>query len=669
MARAARRKRPKDDDDREDKKKSAPPTKAEVAKVEAPTDAAPTENANEEKTANVADLIPIGERKPKNPLGEAARRKMAFENLEKVADAMSRYVTKTRGFPPRAMVTGSGIKTLSWRVALLPYLGYEELFKKFDPKVPWNKEPNKSLLQYIPDCYVSPERFDTKTNLQTPADRRFIFGLDRSRRVHAVEDGLENTIMLIEVSDSLADEWTRPTDFAPKDIGKIREEIGGLRKDGTFAAWANGWPVLLASGLSNDELLNAFTFDAGDGQVAGKIHREIGIDDIADAAVASTKQADTPSPAAVANSSSSSSAGPKEQVAPTIKVVREPIPNASQLAEAQVKLRKVYSDQLREAKNDTDKEELARTMIHDAGVMEDDPAGAYALQTASMRMSVDAGGPTTLISAIDQRVGRFEVDAYEENVQWLLSFGESLAGRDPASVEGKEFLTRAPHVILAGVMENDFMRASAVARIAYRLTGQSREEEIPRLLNRLRTQIAAAQKEFSTAKESLDMYRNDPENVDAGAAWGRFLCFIKGDWGTGLPLIAVGGSEEVRAAAKLDLRGADGYSQQVAIADSWWALSRRARGSYRQGAQDRAVDWYKQAFEVMPDSLDRMHVKNRIQEAEDEEGRSPLAILTQLAESVGVDLSVSLADMGYSRLNSRTRSGRRGSRNDDDDDD
>ena len=162
------------------------------------------------------------------------------------------------------------------------------------------------------------------------------------------------------------------------------------------------------------------TYDSGDGQLAGKIHREISVGSTSEAAVAAKAK-----PEFVPSSGSSTETGPRPKAAPEPEpIVREPVPNAAQLATAQDKLKKVYAEQLREAKYDDSKRALVKEFVRQAGIMDDDPAGAYALQTASLRMSVDAGGTDEMIMTVDQRVGRFEVDAYEENMKWMLSFGE-----------------------------------------------------------------------------------------------------------------------------------------------------------------------------------------------------------------------------------------------------
>ena len=58
--------------------------------------------------------------------------------------------------------------TLSWRVELLPYLGYEQLYREFKLDQPWDSPHNRALLPRIPDVYQSPDAADEKTNYLVP---------------------------------------------------------------------------------------------------------------------------------------------------------------------------------------------------------------------------------------------------------------------------------------------------------------------------------------------------------------------------------------------------------------------------------------------------------------------------------------------------------------------
>ncbi|MCP2784480.1 DUF1559 domain-containing protein, partial [Salmonella enterica subsp. enterica serovar Typhimurium] len=45
---------------------------------------------------------------------------------------------------------------LSWRVALLPYLEHDHVYKQFKLDEPWDSEHNKKLIPLMPKCYKVP---------------------------------------------------------------------------------------------------------------------------------------------------------------------------------------------------------------------------------------------------------------------------------------------------------------------------------------------------------------------------------------------------------------------------------------------------------------------------------------------------------------------------------
>lgn len=605
------------------------------------------------QTLNELTIKPIDQRQPSDAMDDDAKRTKAVKSLTKIAEALEKYHADKGHYPAPTLKTETGIPTLSWRVELLPYLGHDELYKKFDPTRPWNFEPNKTLLQYIPDEFVSPDRFDTKTNFQLPVFRTFMFGDGRPRKKSDVdkEDGAANTIMLVEVNDELAVEWTKPADFDPKDPTDIKADLGKVRGDGTFAVWGNGWTVLLANSLSNQQIFNAMTFDAGDGQMAGTVHRDIPLTGATDAAAA---VATTPAGDSMLASVEATYRSPVPMVE---MMTREPLPIAGDLAKAQSRLREIYLSKIVEAKKDEEKTALAEEMIDGSANMPADAAGAYALQMAAIRLCSEAGELNPILQAVDQRVGRFEVDAYEENITALLGFAESITRRDPDEVDGDAFVERAVPVIFAAINDDDYIRASALARHSYRLIDLEPGDEIMKSLNRLRILLGSAQREYDKAAISLANYRDDPNLVDDAATFGRFLCFIKGDWETGLPLVAMGGPKPLRELAQRDLAGADSFQNEVAIADEWWRMSEGIRnGVYRQALQNRAAYWYQRAWPIMPESLDRIHVKNRLDELKDLSPTSPLALIKRLADDLGVNLTNSLAsvaNVGQARVSNR----------------
>ncbi|WP_146532867.1 DUF1559 family PulG-like putative transporter [Rubripirellula reticaptiva] len=662
IAKAMRRKRASSDD--------VDPTPVQVATpVAASTPAPQPAPISESKTAAVETavpkqtskaiagveqkpLTPIDQRKPTEPLSATDRRRMAVDNLKKIHEAMAAYVADHGEFPYYTMESSGGISTFSWRVALLPYLGYQELYDKFNHERPWDYPENKELLTFIPPEYVSPERFDTNTNFLAPLANFLIFhdfterdeesNEQKVTKVDRITDGLDNTILLLEVDDDFSVPWTKPEDYrlfgGEGGQRAITRGFGHLRGDGALAIWGNGWPFSLSDDLPFQQLYPAFTYAGNERQPAAVIHREVSFDSVVD-------RSETVTSSIIADTSGS----PTQTMSlDSIPIVRREVPNSIELANAEEQFQSIFGDRIRAARDRMAKDKLAVDILKASATMQADLAGTYVMQTAAMKLGQLAGSVDTLLSAVDARVATFEVDAYKTNTDALLSLAKSSSQMDSASVNGTTFLQRAVYVVWHAVENDDYDTARILVRSADRMIEVSRSNRLPKMLGRLGVVLAEAERQYANAKDQLAAYRVNPDDGEAAATFGRYLCFIKGDWDRGLPLLVGGGPEPLRRASRIDLKGSETNEDEVAIADSWWELASQARpGVYRQGALDRAAHWYRNVFEKMPDSLDKIHVKARLGDLEKVDLSSPLAITAQLAKQSGVDLSIKLSDVAF----------------------
>ena len=104
------------------------------------------------------------------------RRARTIENLAKLGKALNAYSDSFAGYPATKAVNSPDYPPMSWRVAILPLLGYGELYKKYRPVEPWDSSANKQVLAQIPPEYQSPEHRDTKTNYLVPLAFEAAFG-------------------------------------------------------------------------------------------------------------------------------------------------------------------------------------------------------------------------------------------------------------------------------------------------------------------------------------------------------------------------------------------------------------------------------------------------------------------------------------------------------------
>jgi hypothetical protein len=139
----------------------------------------------------------------------------AMYHLDTVAEAIKGYRQAHHAtFPPAFSTSKDGKPLLSWRVLILPYAGQEALYKQFHLDEPWDSQHNKKLLSQMPDFYktLGNNAANTTTTLAVRGEKT-VFPGGKAVSEAEVKDGLDSTIMVVEVETAKAVPWTKPDDF------------------------------------------------------------------------------------------------------------------------------------------------------------------------------------------------------------------------------------------------------------------------------------------------------------------------------------------------------------------------------------------------------------------------------------------------------------------------
>jgi RNA polymerase sigma factor (sigma-70 family) len=240
-----------------------------------------------------------GKRRPdaEDPAQTAARRTKSMNNLKLIALAMHNYHDTYNHFPPPAIYSKNGKALLSWRVALLPFLEQDNLYKQFKLDESWDSPHNKAVAQAMPAIYApvgalykQPDKtyyqvfvgtgavFEGGAGKRRPASRTSgstgtetstggtvskppEIELGRGISIPQITDGTSITILVVEAGTPVF--WSKPEDlpFVP---GQALPKLGGLFNGGFNAAFADGSVHWISKDADPETLSAAITRAGGE---------------------------------------------------------------------------------------------------------------------------------------------------------------------------------------------------------------------------------------------------------------------------------------------------------------------------------------------------------------------------------------------------------------------
>jgi serine/threonine protein kinase len=170
------------------------------------------------------------------------------DNMKQVAVALQAMHKAHNSFPPAALSDPrTGRPLLSWRVAVLPHLGEEALYREFKLDEPWDSPHNRSLMQRMPAVFTrAPTAVQQgRTDFQVLVGPGTAFepgpgGAGRS--LHEFTDGAASTILFVEAAAPV--EWTKPADLVYDPKGPL-PPLGNRAADAFACALADGSVVEL----------------------------------------------------------------------------------------------------------------------------------------------------------------------------------------------------------------------------------------------------------------------------------------------------------------------------------------------------------------------------------------------------------------------------------------
>jgi hypothetical protein len=151
-------------------------------------------------------------------VGGAANRAQNSNNLKQIALGMFNYHDAMGQFPTSVWICPTNKQQYSWRVALLPYLEQEALYKQIVANGAWDSPANKALAAKMPKVFEMPGKPAKagQTYYQVFNGTNTVFGpvtipegqMPPKVRISDITDGTSNTLGVVEAAEAV--DWMKP---------------------------------------------------------------------------------------------------------------------------------------------------------------------------------------------------------------------------------------------------------------------------------------------------------------------------------------------------------------------------------------------------------------------------------------------------------------------------
>lgn len=147
---------------------------------------------------------------------QAAARALTQNQLRQVSLGLLTYESMHQQFPYSSKeLDENGKPLLSWRVHILPAMGYSDLYQEFHLDEPWDSTHNMTLVKEMPDLYRVPA-VDTSpgsTVIRAISRDDGMIPYGPGVRLASITDGASNTVLTVIANRNSEVPWTSPEPF------------------------------------------------------------------------------------------------------------------------------------------------------------------------------------------------------------------------------------------------------------------------------------------------------------------------------------------------------------------------------------------------------------------------------------------------------------------------
>ena len=237
----------------------------------------------------------------------------------------------------------------------------------------------------------------------------------------------------------------------------------------------------------------------------------------------------------------------------------------------------------------------------------DDPVHRFVLLRLARDLATQAGDVRLALAAVDEIAQTYDVDPLQMKLESL--HAAASVGQDAPT--NRALVQIALELLEDALAADDYAVAEQILAFAYGSATQVGDNELAQRIASRSQKMTGLRAEYELVKDAAVAILRDPDDPESNLAVGEYLCFAKDLWDRGLPRLAKGSDQVLRAVAAADLAQPMDPGLQLLVADGWRKVAQNQSPLRRSNTLARADRWYRLAYPKLM-GLTQLRVRKRM---------------------------------------------------------
>jgi hypothetical protein len=197
------------------------------------------------------------------------QRTMGLASIRQIAAALNSYRREHGSYPTPIVVDKDGKPLYSWRVLILPQLGYHHLYQQFQLAQTWDSPTNMQVTYQMPREFAcTGDSLDValhESNFALLVGGGTLFPPSGPVDISKISDRIDETLLVVETKAG-GIKWTAPGDIDASSGVKLGTrpmvDVGGNFADCALAATVDGNPIAIRS-TTTGSMIDAMVTPSG----------------------------------------------------------------------------------------------------------------------------------------------------------------------------------------------------------------------------------------------------------------------------------------------------------------------------------------------------------------------------------------------------------------------